>query len=274
MEDKYKEEVAICIAIQKIGQATILEIIEKLKEWSLDITQKKIRKYCKNLQKKGLISVNYSVGESGTSEIAYSMSKSIFARDIPIANYKDIVDSPEVKELIDELEGKKDASKGRKPDHCNYFICEVSWKVKDKVLGFMPFSSDPDLLMHYRDGEKIIFLPSHFRAYIGQNLRAINKSESMKNYIGYDYGTVNLDGKKLEKVEFSILDMRQGKGMRKYEVIPEGAIISTRFRIPSTDFKPEEFEDFLKNIGEFPIRGFGGRSSIYGRLQLIDFKVI
>lgn len=270
--DEYQEETGVCLAIQKIGQATIPEILKKLKEWKFNIEPQKVKKYCKNLQKKGLISLNYTT-VNGISTNAYSLSKSIFQRDIPIAHYKDIVDSDLVKEFIEKTEEKKNASKGRKPDHCKYFSVNVVWIVKDKVLGFMP-KDDPDFLQHYRDGEKIIFLPAHFRAYLGQNFRLLDKSESLKNYIGTDYGEVRLNGKKLEVVEFSILDGHQGKGMRKYEVIPAGASISTKFRVPETDFKPEEFKSFLKEIGELPIRGFGGRSSIYGRLLLKEFNVI
>ncbi len=170
-------------------------------------------------------------------------------------------------------------SKGRKPDHCKYYTVEVEWEVLDKILGFMPFTSDPDLLCHYRDEKgKIIFLPAHFRAYLGQNLRIDDKSASLKNYFRTDYGYVELNGKKIEVEEMFIVaghgGQRMGRGMRKYEIVPAGALIRTRFGVPGTDFKPKEFEEFLSKVGEFPIRGFGGRSSVYGRLKLNNFKVV
>lgn len=271
---KYEDEVRVCIAIQKIGKATPTEIMEKLKEEGIILAEKKIAKSCDNLQKKGIVSLNYDNG-SGILEKAYSLSKSIFSRDIPIAQYKDIVDTsdPEIKKLIDELEQKKGTSKGRLPDYRNYYIVDVKFEVVDKVLGFMPFSKE-GYLEFYRQDKKIIFLPTHFRAWIGVNLRLVNKPESIKNYIACDYGYAQVKGK-MGIVQFPILDGRQGRGINKFEVLPNGSIITTKFRVPETLFKKTEFKAFLETIGTFPLRGFGGRAiSGYGHLKILDFKVV
>src|SRR3989304_1731528 len=167
----YEQEVRVCIAVQKIGKATNQEIYEKLKSEGVKITLKQIEKATTNLQKRGLLSLNYD-NESGYATKAYSMAKSIFSRDIPIAHYKDVVDTndPEIKKLMEELEEKKETSKGRLPDHRDYFIVNIKFEVIDKVLGFMPFKEE-GFNQHYRQGDKIILLPTHFRAWVGRNLR-------------------------------------------------------------------------------------------------------
>jgi hypothetical protein len=271
----YENEVRVCIAIQKIGKATAEEIKEKLEEEEIKLTLKQIQKACNNLQKRGIISLGYD-SSSGYAVKSYNMSKSIFSRDIPIAHYKDIVDTndPEIKKLISELEEKKLTSKGKLPDIRDYYICEVKFEVVDKILGFMPFEEE-GFNQHYKLNNEIVLLPTHFRAWLSVNMRAINKSESLaRNYIGYNYGYVKLKGK-TEIVQFPVLDQHQGRGIVKYEVIPSGSIISTKFRIPKTEFTPEAFKSFLIDIGEMPIKGLSGRAMTgYGHLKVNEFNVI
>jgi hypothetical protein len=270
----YENEVRVCIAIQKLGKATDEEIFNKLGEDKVKITLKQVAKATTNLQKRGLVSLNYD-NSSGYAVKAYSMSKSIFSRDIPIAHYKDIVDTedPDIKKLIEELEEKKKTSKGRLPDHRDYYMAEVTFEVVDKVLGFMPFKEE-GFLQHYRQGDEIVLLPTHFRAWFAKNLRLINKSESVKNYIGFNYGKVKVKGK-LTAEQFPILDGNQGKGINKFEAIPEGSTITTKFRVPSSDFKKTEFKEFLTTICEMPIRGLSGRAITgYGHLKITEYKTV
>lgn len=273
MKEKYEDEVRVCIAIQKLGKATPREIAEKLLEGDIKLSEKKISRLCDNLQKKGIVSIGY-VEENGLSAKSFSMAKSIFKRDIPIAHYKDITDYPEAKELIKELEMQKGTSKGRLPDHRDYYSVEVKWEVMDSILGFMPFK-EQGFNQHYRNNEgKIIFLPIHFRAYLKKNLRLINKSESLKDYIGYAYGEVELKGD-VRVEQFPVLDGNQGRGIIKYEAIPKGSVITTKFILPESDFKKEDFRKFLQMIGEMPLRGFGGRAVTgYGHLKLVHFAII
>lgn len=271
----YEDEVRVCIAIQKLGKATDEEIHKKLTEEGIKITLKKVTKSTTNLQKKGLVSLNYD-SSSGYAVKAYSMSKSIFSRGgPPLAHYKDIVDTnePEIKELITVLEAKKGTNKGKMPDIREYYIVEVTFEVMDKILGFMPFTEE-GFMQHYKVNDKVTLLPTHFRAWIGRNLRLINKSDSIKNYIGYSYGNVEVKGK-LQIEQFPILDGNQGRGINKFEAIPEGSIIKTKFRVPSTEFTQSAFKEFLQTICEMPLRGLSGRAITgYGHLKITEFKVL
>jgi len=268
----YESEVRVCIAIQKLGKATDEEIFNKLTDDKIKITLKQVTKATTNLQKRGLVSLNYD-NSSGYAVKAYSMAKSIFSRDIPIAHYKDMVDTedPEIKKLIEELEEKKKTSKGRLPDHRDYYMVEITFEVVDKVLGFMPFTAE-GFLQHYRQGDNLVLLPTHFRAWFGKNLRLINKSESVKNYVGFSYGYVKVNGK-LAIEQFPILDGNQGRGINKFEVIPAGSTISTKFRVPASDFTKTEFREFMNTICEMPIRGLSGRAITgYGHLLIKEYN--
>lgn len=273
LAERYSNEVRVCIAIQKLGKATVEEVEQKLDSEGIIIKESKISKACTNLQKRGLVSLNYD-NSSGYAVKAYSMAKSIFSRDIPIAHYKDVVDTNDesIKTLLKSLEEPKKTNKGKMPDIRDYFLAKVKFKVVDCVLGFMPFTEE-GFNQHYRQGKEVVLLAQHFRAWVRSNLRIINKTESLKDYIGFNYGTVKLNGK-IEVMQFPILDGHQGKGIIKYESIPSGSIIETSFRVPGTEFTSEEFKKFLEIIGESPLRGFGGRSMTgYGRLEIVEFDV-
>ena len=264
-------ELRVTLAIQTLGKATDQEIYDRLIKEGFDITLKKVQKATTNVQKRGLISINYD-NSSGYAVKAYSMSKSIFSRGgAPLAHYKDIIKEDDIfyKEFIESYEQKKNINKGRLPDHRDYNLIEITFEVLDKVLGFMPFTEE-GFMEHYREDGNIILLPSHFRAWVGLNLRLINKSDSLKNYIGFNKGIVTLKGK-TEIVQFPILDGNQGRGINKFEVLPKGTIIKTCFQVPDSDFPKEEFMKFLKLICSNPIRGFGGRSMTgYGHLKIVE----
>lgn len=261
--EKFKDEVEVVIAIQKIGKATIEEIGEFTQTFGNPLKIKKIQNLCDKLQKKGIISISYTEGIK-----SYSMSKGIFSRGgPPIAHFNDIVSpqdesiADELKELISLLEEKKGINKGRKPDICDYYLVNVTFKlIRGNIYGFWPINSER--LEHYRDQKgKIIFLPKHFRAWLRCNARLVNKTDSIKDYIGFNYGEVKLSGNTSFE-SGSILDGRQGRGIQKWETIPVGSEISTTFSVPATIFKKEDFREFLNRCsGDFSLRGFGGRSS-------------
>jgi len=279
--EKNKKTISVAIAIQKEGQATVEEIKEKLefmknkKQIDFSITENQVIRECKKLQKKGLISTNY-VQQEGRSVLAYSPSKPLFQRGIEGMQFKDIVDSEYAKDLIQELDKKKGANKGRLPDIRDYYEAQLKWEVTDEigVLGFIPRTKE-GYLEHYRNSkEEIVFLPKHFRAYIRNNLRIANKS-NLHNYMRFDYGSVEMNGHKTSKVDHYILDGRQGRGQGTHEAIPKGAIIKTSIGVPEKGgLTPKEFENFIKEIAEKPIRGFGGASSQgFGKLKLIECKI-
>ncbi len=277
-----KKTIAVAIAVQKLGQATLdeikvkLEQMKKKKEIDFDIKEKEIARECKKLQKKDLISTNYIV-EDGRNVLAYSTSKPLFKRGIEGMQFMDIVDSDLGGDFIQQLDKKKGANKGRLPDIRDYKKYKVKWVIDDPigVMGFIPRTKE-GFLEHYRDAkDKIIFLPKHFRAYLRDNQRKISKS-NLHNYIGFNYGSVNINGHKITKFDHYILDNRQGRGLGTHEVLPSGVEIETEFSVPSMGgLTKTEFKSFLDNIAQNPIKGFGGASSQgFGKLKLVDFQEV
>lgn len=272
LKQRWDNEVRVCIAVQKLGKGRVDEIFEYLSDAGVKITKKQAEKAATNLQKRGIFSIAYEQVD-GLAQIAYCMAKSIFTRDIPKAHYTDIVDTadPEIKNLIEELEEKKNTNKGRKPDHADYYIAEVTFEVSDKILGFMPMH-EQGFMEHYRDEKgNIILLPQHFRAWIRDNLRLKNLSESLKDYFGFNYGKVTLSRKTYVE-QYPILDGNQGRGINKFEAIPQGSTITTSFVVPATDFPEDKFKKFLEDIGIGGLKGLSGRAVTgCGRLVVRKF---
>lgn len=270
-----EKELSVCVAVQHQGEATYKEIDEKLQEGNVKLTLTEIKRYCKKLQKKGVFSLNYRQ-ENGTIEDAFSLQKTIFSRGIQLAHLKDFIKTPEseeLKKMLEDLENSPGVNKGRKPDWADYYNVEIELKVKDGILGFWNFK-DPDFMQHYKIGNQYVLKPSHFRAWVRGNQRLINQT-SLHNYVGFDYGYINLNGSPVDVISNSILDGKQGKGIRKWERIPGGATIKTKMRVPGK-INPKDFQEFIKNTGEFPLHGLTGKSSMndYGRFELKSFKVI
>lgn len=282
LSEQDQKIVAVAIAIQKEGQATIEEIKKKVdqiikkEKLNFSMTEKQVIRICKKLQKKNLISTNFIIDDTGLRTLAYSPSNPLFRRGIEGMQFMDIVDS-EGGEFIKSLDLKKSANKGRLPDIRDYYTTEVTWKVTDEVgcLGFIPVTKE-SYLEHYRnDKGEVILMPKHFRAYIRENQRTINKS-NLHHYMRFDYGQVTLNGTKLKKTQHFVLDGHQGRGEVTHEVIPKGALIKTTFGVPSKGgLTSQEFKKFLSDIASHPIRGLGGASSQgFGRLELVDFRIM
>ncbi len=55
-----EREIAVCIAVQKIGKASINEIIEFINGLNARITEKQVKKCAENLRAKNLLSIDLS----------------------------------------------------------------------------------------------------------------------------------------------------------------------------------------------------------------------
>ena len=71
-----------------------------------------------------------------------------------------------------------------------------------------------------------------------------------------------------------IREQSGGAGSKSLEILPEGSEITTEFTVPKKEFTPKEFELFLAKIGKYGNAGFGAYSSRWGKLELIDFKIL
>jgi len=269
----YEQELLVCIAVQHKGLASVEEIQSKLEEQEIKMNKTTIKRLCKNLQKKDIISLNY---EGSTT--MFSMKKNLFARGVPTAHYKDFLKNDELaaelKERLEELEKIAGVNKGRKPDWCDYYTVKVQLKVTDGILGFMHKDKDVETLLHYREENgDLVLLPSHFKAWIRDNQRLINQT-SMHRYIGFSKGHIVLNGSELGMKRYPVLDGHQGRGFRNYELVPKGAMIITQFDVPGK-IPPEKFKAFIEQLGNRPLKGLTGRSSMgdFGRFTITEFDI-
>jgi hypothetical protein len=269
------EKILVCISIQHLGQASLDDIQAKLVENKIDISKQRIKKYCTQLQKKDILSINYRQ-EKGENITCYSMKKSLFSRGIPTAHYQDFIKSPEAKELqkvLEEYENIEGVNKGTKPVFCDYYSVDMELEFLDGCLGFMPYD-DEEINQFYRDDDKkIILLASHFRAWFRENQRLINQS-SLHRYIAFQRGKIILNGEKIKTFVAPILDQRQGRGIKKWELLPKGTKVQTSISVPSK-MPPDKLQHFLEQAGLNPLKGLTGRSSMndFGRFKLTQFKI-
>lgn len=271
---KWEKTIAVLIAIQHSGQASLKEIKDYLDHIKVDLQLRSVAKHCKILQNKGLISSNYRPTEQG-QELVYNMQKG-YVKFPEIAQIKDVVKFEGLQMYIDKLENIEGAKK-EKNKFLNY-LCSVKWKVTDGVAGFYPNADG--INCHYRKGKDIIFFPNHFRKYITKNLSKADKSQYIVDHFGFDYGKATLNGSPMYvdshfvMVRGDIREQSGGAGLKGIEILPENSTIETNFVIPAKEFKPEEFKKFLEKIGKYGNCGFGAYASRWGKLELIDFKVL
>jgi len=273
LDSDIQREVATLIAIQKIGITSVDDIKEKIEKFGAKLTTKQIEKACKNLQSKGFISVDISEQQNGISVIRYKIKRVSYG--IPeIAQIKSFIDSKEAQPLIDEL----DKAKGSKKQSVvsNYYHVDVTFEVLDKVLGFI--SGNNGETIHYRDSNnEVMFLPVHFRRWLQNNMRLVNKHPAVADKIQVNYGTV--EKPKFGKEQNTIININNsfkggGRGIKIYETLEKGTIIKTFFTIPADEFSPEDFKKVLIIFCATPIAGFGAYAKRgYGHLNLKTFEV-
>jgi len=264
-----EKEIGICIAIQKIGIASIPQIIQKIEKWGGKITQKQTEKSAENLRRRDLLSIDLTEkNQNGISIKRYCMKKIKLA--IPeIAQIKDIVDDPNLKPLIEELDrSKKTKKKGLKT--FDYYKAKVSFGIKGGIQGFIP--DDKGIIKHYRNekGEQIIFHSYHFKNWFRANLPLINRTSNSIGDLFFEQGTVIFNGtqkcglidKWVTNIDsgFSSSMGTGGRGAKKVEILPTDCKIVTAFKIPRDFIKPERFEEALNIMCQG--KAFGGGSKL------------
>jgi len=272
-ECEAEREVAVIIAIQKLGIASLDEIIQKVEEWGGRLTVKQTEKVCKNLQQRGLLSVDLTEKTDGATVSRYKVKKVTWG--VPeIAQIKPWLDSDEAKPILDELEKSKH---NKKSLSANYYDVYVGFTVEDGVIGFTP--KDDIQQTHYRtkDGE-IMFFQRHFKRWLAFNLPIANRYPTVADRIGCGISPTKLNEPTFVE-EFFITNVEgkakgSGRGIKRCEVIPAGTTIKVRFRVSTEDFEPEDFKLLLEKISDLPIRTFGGYSkSGWGHLKLTKFEL-
>ncbi len=288
--DKYvfktesEREVAVCIAIQKTGLASIEDIIKKIESWGGRITEKQTTKIAENLRRRDILSIDLTKKDNGISLKRYAMKKIKLA--LPeVAQIKDITDNEDVKPLIEELDrSKKIKKKGLKT--FDYYVVRIDLKPRNNlcdVEGFMP--DEKGVIKHYRDNkDNIIFQPKHFQNWFRANLPFINRVSSAIGDIGFNFGSIQLNGQKTTHLKeryvtniesgFSSSRGTGGRGSVKVECLPHDCIITTEITIPRELIPPEKVEEAIRTICDRG-KAFGGCHKLStGFLSLDKLEIV
>lgn len=267
-----EREVAVCIAVQKLGRASVLEIVEKIDKWNGKITEKQVTTTAEKLRSRDLLSIDLSEkDEEGVSIKRYLMKKIKLA--IPeLAQIKDIVDDASINPLKEELDRSKGTrKKGLKT--FDYYKVDVVFETTGKIQGFLP--DKEGVLTHYRDGEDVVFYQYHFKNWLRTNLPLINRASSAIGDMRFFNGKVLVNGKTLKIDEryvtnidsgFSSSRGTGGRGTRKAEYLPEGTKVVTSFSFPRELLSPDKVQKAFDVICENGV-SFGGNHKLStGRL--------
>lgn len=266
-----ERDVWVCIATQKIGLASIKEIVQKIENWNGKITEIQASKCAENLRMRGILSIDLSEKDSnGISMKKYKM-KSIKLSVPEVGQVKDIVDNEYIKPLIEELDrSKKTRKKGLKT--FDYYVADVVFKTKGLVQGFSP--DKEGIVKHYREDGKVVLYGYHFRNWFRANLPLINRSASSIGDIKFIDGEVEPNGecftieKYVTNVESGFFSSRGtgGRGSRIIECLPVGTKIKTSFIIPRDLIAPDRFNKALEIFGKFGSAFGGGAKLSTGKL--------
>jgi len=267
-----EREVGVCIAIQKLGKASVNEIIKKIDGWNGIVTEKQVIKCAENLRARDLLSIDLSEKDKEGISIKRYLMKKIKLAIPEVAQIKDLVDDPSINPLKEELDrSKKTRKKGLKT--FDYYKVEVTFDVDGEIQGFIP--NQEDVLMHYRNGEGIIFYHYHFKNWFRTNLPLINRSSSSIGDMRFFTGKVIMNGQKTKIIEkyvtnidsgFSSSRGTGGRGTRKAEVLVQGMKVTTAFSFPRDLISPDKIQKAFDIICENG-SSFGGNHKLStGRL--------
>lgn len=267
-----EREIAVCIAIQKMGKASVEEIIDFVSKLNARISKKQVSKCAENLRAKSLLSVDLSEkDEQGMSIKRYLMKKIKLA--IPeVAQMKDLVHDESLKPLIDELDRSKGThKKGMKA--FDYYNVKVTFDVEGEIQGFIP--NKDGKLMHYRDkNNKIVFYGYHFKNWLRANLPLINRASSFIGDIFFSNGEVisetetNMTERYITNIESGFQSSRGtgGRGSRFAECLPLDSKVITQFAFQREQIKPSDVQKMFDLICSKGV-AFGGNHKLStGRL--------
>jgi hypothetical protein len=285
MKDKYifktqdEREVAVCIAIQKVGLASVENIIDKVDKWGGKISEKQVILCAENLRRRGLLSIDLTLKENGNSVKRYGM-KSIKLSIPEVAQIKDLIDDESINPLKDELDrSKKTQKKGLKS--FDYYVAEVKFKTRGLVQGFFP--DEQGIIRHYKNSDGVVFYPYHFTNWFRDNLPLINRASSSIVDIKFQEGFAKVKEKDFVKIEKYITNIDAGfhsskgtggRGSRFIECLPEGTIVETSFVIPREMINPNRLIEALNKICNYGSSFGGGHKLSTGRLIVENVKIV
>ena len=262
---------AVCITIQKIGMATVEEIIENILKGGTNISEKQVNDVIDKLRKQQIISIDLAnKDEEGQIVKRYCM-RTIKLTIPENAQIKDIIYSnddvivEQLKVLKDELDkSKKLNKKGLRLN--DYYPIRMRLLSKGKIEGFFPDSKG--VLRHYKNSKgNPVFYFKHFRGFMRENIGLINISDyAIPRIKLYKFEVTKINGKLFTEDRYitnieTIGKGGGGRGTRSVEVLPEGSEIILEILIPSDLIKIDKAKHMMELLFKYA-DNFGGNSKM------------
>ena len=264
-----KIETTVFLAIQELKEATETEIREYLKEHlGTELSQHDVRRYIGKYQKGKVIAVTYRDGETlwHLADVPAYYSSGIMAICKGTTN-------EEMRIALDALnERLKHEGRIIEPRSVwgGYKEVELTFETVDPILGGWIGKEDGELVIPNYNGKR--FIPANwFKGWIGSNARLMDLPDSIRFQ-------VQVENAQLPEFTPTKYQLHVKMGLATYEAIPVGTQFTVTWTLPLRGSKiktVEQWIQFIKRIGERPLRGLGANPyAMGGRIKLTNYKPI
>lgn len=310
IEDLVPASVLIMFFVQKLGKASLHQIAEKVEAANVVMDLHLMQNAIDALQSRQFLS--YAKGKKpGTGEVIdqWKARKANFSgvpetAQVSQSFLSELVATPDARELIGSLnaaeeEGDGTAKAKEKLKYADYQATEITFKVKDLLLGGRPSNPLLDTRLHNgpkypmeaklrfpRDFKGNPIIPmSNIRGWLASGLRTINISEGVVGYIGIEGGKINFNGP-ITQWSQPVVDLggaqrgAGGLGITTYEAISptdeNPVTFKFTFTMPKRGFLTHtQFVAFLIKYAASSPRGLSNaRSNEHGFVEIVDAKYL
>ena len=310
IDDLVPASVLIMFFVQKLGKASISQIATKVEAANVVMDEHLMQNAIEALQSRQFLS--YAKGKkSGTGEIIdqWKARKANFSgvpetAQVSQSFLSELVATQDARDLIGSLnaaeeEGDGTAKAKEKLKYADYQATEVTFKVKDLLLGGRP--GNPLLDQRIQRGPKYpqeaklrfprnhegnpVIPMSNIRGWLASGLRTINISEAVVGYIGIEGGRIDFKGPITQWAQ-PVVDLggaqrgAGGLGITTYEAIETSednpVTIKFTFTMPKRGFLTHtQFVAFLIKYAASSPRGLSNaRSNEHGFVEVVDAKFL
>jgi hypothetical protein len=283
--------------LQKLGKASVSEILEKMTSIKLVIDLHLAEQAMDALQARGFVS--YARGRSagsGDSVKMWKPKRSLWAAPPEVAQLAGadllsfLVGTEEAKGLIAQLndaeaEGDGEEKAKSKIQYAEYESVRIRAITTDDWFGSQPKSplldsrvkgaGEADLRFYRGNDGTIVICSDVVAGWLRTNMRQQDLSDAVAGYVACS--EIRLPGVKLgPQAAFPVIDQRtkQGKGLTTYETLPAGTVFEVTFSVPTRGFlEVDEFVRHVAAIGLSPIRGLSpARGKKCGKFAVVSYE--
>lgn len=264
-----EKECKVFLAVKELGEATLDEVHNYLAEQEeVELEKKLLNRYLRRWKAKKVLAVTYH-----DKQVLWKLA------NIPpwyisgvMAIVKGTVNA-DMQTALDSLnERLKKQGRIVEPRSAwgSYKQVELTFETIDPILGGRLSDRDGQLVIPHRGKKR--FIPANwFKGWLGSNAALEDLPAAMRFHI-------QVETAELPDFEPLAYRLKVRTGLCDYEAIPPKTRFTTVWSFPlrGTKFKTlQEWRDFVKKVGEHPLRGLGANPyALGGRIKLLEMKEI